>query len=228
VPAAVIARGRLVARDGRLLARVPEPAWSRIFTVRSTRFDRPFQIRAEELELPSGPVPVIALRSAVITALEHRPPADGDLHAVLLDRRGEWITTAAVAGFARDLDGLATTLSTDHQVLGLGRRTDALARAVNRVLARRGGTVLIEGDRIVFELHLPVAGIMSRLSLPEAAQGERELQALLAARGHRFHDPLYTLLFMTADFLPAVRLTGRGIWDVKAARVIRPSRRRRR
>ena len=32
VPDAVIARGRVAAREGRLLARVPEPVWSAIFT----------------------------------------------------------------------------------------------------------------------------------------------------------------------------------------------------
>jgi adenine deaminase len=37
---------------------------------------------------------------------------------------------------------------------------------------------------------------------------------------------VFTLLFMTADFLPSVRLTAGGVWDVKRRRVLRPSRRR--
>jgi adenine deaminase len=69
---------------------------------------------------------------------------------------------------------------------------------------------------------------MSTRSLAELAQSERRLQALLAARGHVFHDPIYTLLFMTADFLPPVRLTADGVWDVKRRRILRSSRRRRR
>jgi adenine deaminase len=47
-PRAVLARGRLVARDGRLLARVPEPPWQRIFTARATRFDRRWRVAAED------------------------------------------------------------------------------------------------------------------------------------------------------------------------------------
>jgi hypothetical protein len=31
---------------------------------------------------------------------------------------------------------------------------------------------------------------------------------------------------MTADFLPSVRLTADGVWDVKRRRILRPSRRR--
>src|SRR6185295_11049840 len=111
-------------------------------------------------------------------------------------------------------------------VLALGRRTESIARAVNRLVRRRGGVVLVDGDRVVFELPLPVGGVMSTRSLVELAQSERRLQALLGARGHTFHDPIYTLLFMTADFLPSVRLTADGVWDVRRRRILRPSRRR--
>lgn len=224
-PRAVIARGRLAARDGRLLARVPEPPWGRIFTARATRFDRRWQVTAEDFALPAGPLPVIRLVSTVITVLEERPLAAGDLHAALVDRRGEWIATGAVAGFAPDLDGLAATLSTDFQIVSLGRRPAAMARAVNRVRELKGGVVLAEDDRIVFELPLPVGGQMSTRPLPELAAAERQLTAHLRARGYVFHDPYYTLYFSTADFLPAVRLTASGVWDVKRSRVLRPSRR---
>ncbi len=226
-PAAVIARGRVVAKNGRLLAKVPEPSWRAIFTPRSARFDRRFRVSPHEFELPAGPLPVIRLTSAVITGLEERPIADGDLLAALLDRRGTWITTGALAGFAPALDGLAATLSTDYQVLALGRRPEAMAQAVNRLLRMGGGVVLVEGGRVLFELPLPVAGLMSRRSLPEVALRERELTALLAARGYAFHDPVYTLFFLTADFLPSVRLTALGVWDVRRGRVLRRSSRRR-
>ena len=78
---------------------------------------------------------------------------------------------------------------------------------------------------MIFELALPVGGLMSTRPLPELAVRERELKALLAARGYPFHDPIFTLYFMVADFLPAVRLSSRGVWDVKRGRVLRPSRR---
>ncbi|OGK76071.1 MAG: hypothetical protein A2X50_16320 [Candidatus Rokubacteria bacterium GWF2_70_14] len=223
-PRAVIARGRLLARDGRLLARVPEPPWREIFTPRVTRFDRPWRLTPEDFALPPGPLPAMRLVSTVITALEERPFAPGDLHAALVDRRGAWITVTALAGFATEVDGLAATLSTDYQIVAVGRSREALARAVNRVVALKGGIVLVDGERVAFELRLPVGGLMSTRPLPELAAKERELKALLAARGYVFHDPIFTLYFMVADFLPAVRLSSRGVWDVKRGRVLAPSR----
>lgn len=224
VPEIVIARGRVVARDGQLTARVPEPDWPAIFPTRSAGLE--FTIEPDELEWPAGPMPVIRLLSAVITAPEERPLAEGDLLAALLDRRGEWMTTAGLSGFATDLDGLASTLSTDYHVLAIGRRPAAMARALNRLRRIGGGIVVVEGDRIVFEAPMPVGGMMSRRPLSEVARAEREFQSMMAARGHRFHDPIYTLLFLAADFLPSVRLTADGVWDVKRGRAIRPNRRR--
>ncbi len=223
-PRAVIARGRLVAQDGRLLARIPEPPWSRIFVSPAARLGRRWRITPQDLALPGGPLPVIRMVSTVITVLEERAPAPGDLHVALLDRLGRWVTTTALAGFAGELDGLAATLSTDYEIIAVGRSREAMAQAVNRVLALRGGVVLVEGGRMIFELPLPVGGLMSTRPLPELAGCERELKRLLAARGYPFHDPIFSLYFMTADFLPAVRLSSRGVWDVKRGRVLASSR----
>jgi adenine deaminase len=101
-----------------------------------------------------------------------------------------------------------------------------MARAVNRLLELHGGVVLADGDRVVWELPLPLGGIMTHADLPRTAGRERELVQHLAERGYAFHDPFFTLFFLSADFLPAARLTPLGVWDVKAARVLLPSRRR--
>jgi adenine deaminase len=226
-PNIVLARGRVAARDGRTLVSVPEPAWSRVFTSPVARLNVAWRARPDDFRLPQrATLPVIRLVSAVITKLEERAPAEGDLHAALVDRTGRWVAPALVAGFADRLDGLATTVSTDFNVLALGRSREAMARAVNRLLAVHGGVVLVDGDRVAWELPLPLGGIMTRLDLPEAGRRQDELHALLRERGYPFHDPFFTLLFLAADFLPAVRLTPRGVWDVKAGRLLLPSRRR--
>jgi adenine deaminase len=86
--------------------------------------------------------------------------------------------------------------------------------------------VVMDGGDVAWELPLPLGGIMTRLPLSEAARCEDELHALLRDRGYPYHDPLFTMLFLSADFLPAVRLSPRGVWDVKTGRVLLPARRR--
>src|SRR5262249_6420823 len=131
-----------------------------------------------------------------------------------------------VARFAELLDGFAATVSTDFNILALGRRPAAMARAVNRLLELHGGIVLVEGDRVVWELPLPLGGIMTTGSLEEVAGREDELRRLLGERRYAHHELLYTLCFLAADFLPVVRLSPRGVWDVKQGRILLPARRR--
>jgi adenine deaminase len=226
-PELVIARGRLAAERGRLLARIAEPSWARAFASPRARLAARWRSRREDFALPSRErYPVLRLVSAVISRREDRALAPGDLHAALVDREGRWVAPGVVTGFADGVDGLASTLSTDFNILALGRSPDAMARAVNRLLDRRGGLVLVEGGEIAFELALPIGGIMSRGSFAEAAEAERAFTAALVARGYRHHDPLFTLLFLSADFLPQIRLTPRGVWDVRSNEILLPSRRR--
>ena len=225
-PERVVARGRLAAEGGRLLARVPEPPWPRVFATDRARLAVRWRARAADFRLPPrAAYPVIRLVSAVITRLEERGPAPGDLHAALVDRAGRWVAPALLAGFADErLDGLATTITTDFNILAVGRRPEAMARAVNRLLAVRGGVVVVEGGEVAYELPLPLGGIMTRGTLADAARWERELTRALADRGYAHHDPLFSMLFLAADFLPAVRLSPLGVWDVKRSRVLLPRR----
>src|SRR3989441_11294953 len=227
-PVTGIASGTVVAEGGRRLARVPEPPWRRVFTSVEARLAVRWRARARDFELPArARYPVITLISSVISRLDERPMQPGDLHAALLDRAGRWIAPGVVAGFAERLDGFATTTSTDFNILALGRRPESMTRAVNRLLDLRGGIVLVDGERIAYELPLPIGGIMTRGTVDEVARREDELRRHLVERGYPHHEPLYTLFFLAADFLPAVRLSPRGVWDVKQSRGLLPSRHRR-
>jgi adenine deaminase len=226
-PRMVIARGRVAATHGRLSVRVPEPAWSRVYTSARARLHVRWRARAEDFALPSRErYPVMRLVSTVITRLEERALGADDLYAAVVDREGRWVAPGVLAGFGAAVDGLAATMSTDFNILAIGRSREAMAAAVNRVLAMHGGVALVDGGRVACEVATPLGGIMAPVSLETAARGEQRLHTALAARGYAYHDPLFTLYFLTADFLPTVRLTPRGVWDVKRSRVLLPSRRR--
>jgi adenine deaminase len=227
-PEVVVARGRVAARDGRVLVDVPEPDWRRAFTTPAARLTVRWRAHSRDFLLPPRPTyPVIRLVSAVITRLEERALAEGDLHAALVDRAGRWVAPAVVAGFGERVDGLATTITTDFNILVLGRRPEAMARAVNRLLDVRGGIVLVDGEEVALEVPLPLGGVMAPGGVLEAAAREDALRAALVARGYPHHEPMFTLFFLAADFLPFVRLSPRGVWDVRHGRVLLPRRARR-
>src|SRR5207245_2099619 len=111
--ATVIGRGKVVATGGRLVGRVAEPPWRRVFSSPEACLTVRWRARPDDFELPGrARYPVIELVSAVISRLQERPMQPGDLHAALLDRAGRWVAPGVVAGFADRIDGFATTTST--------------------------------------------------------------------------------------------------------------------
>lgn len=237
-PETVVARGEVVAEGGELKTSLPTLDWNRYGSrpqfSETLELSDPalYPMRARDVR---EEFPVIDLKSAVITSarrgvglsvsdglvdLADRP---GTLHAALLDREGAWISRAVVSGFADDLEGLASTYNTTTQLLVLGRSPEAMARAAQRVRELGGGIVVAREDDIVYELPLPITGMMSERGFSEMVLENRRLSNTIGEAGYEYHDILYTLLFLTCDFLPALRLTPLGLLDVKSSEVLLPA-----
>ena len=233
-PETVITQGRVVAQAGELCDPLPEIDWDSYGSRPGFAADLDLSdTLLYAYRASSGGIdePTIHLRSAVITerrdawiAAVDGPDCPGEhedlLHAVLLDRGGGWVSRALVSGFAADLDGLASTYNTTTQLLALGRAPYSMALAAGRVRELGGGIVVVRGGDVIFELALPIAGMMSGLPFAGVVGRNRELTRVLALAGYEHHDILYTLLFLTCDFLPALRLTPLGLLDAKSARVL--------
>ncbi len=219
-PVLVVAGGRVVAEDGHLTAALgPAPV------PLTDAFDRPALPRLDaELLVPDGPRHGLRFVNDVIT--EILPPdqaPDGVLSAAVVDRRGRWITHGRVAGVAARLGGLATSFTSGFDVAVLGQDPADMALALRLLADDGGGIVLVERGAVLFRLAFDL-GCWSSQPWAEVVAANRRLAGLLADRGYPFRDPVYSLLFLTFDSLPWIRLTSRGIWDVRRRRVIEPAR----
>ena len=72
---------------------------------------------------------------------------------------------------------------------------------------------------------LPIDGLIVDGSFQKAVDYELELDRHARAAGYPFHDIVYSLLFASGDFLPELRLTPRGLLDVKSRTVLEPAQR---
>lgn len=238
-PEKVIAKGQVVAVKGTLTVELPEIDWDK-YLVR-----KPFSISNSVLEDPdfyryphvddNGSVPVIYSRSTVISKREDiaLPSVNGyadltnhkDLiYGALINRDGKWVSRGILNNFAPRVDGLASTFNTTSELLVIGRSPKSMALAASRVYELGGGIVLVDGDKVVLEIPLPLTGMMTTsTSFEQAVAYQDMLLPALTDRGYPFHDILYSMLFITCDFLPGLRLTPRGLYDVQSHTILNPA-----
>jgi adenine deaminase len=224
-PRLVIAGGKVAAQEGELVEPTPGIDWDSLGL--QLEFREGSWIEDPDLydARPGDDLPVIEFISDVITNLEEPLPEDelpeGYLRAVHLTRDGRWISRALLRNLADELDGFATTATSSGHVLVFGRNPEAMALAASRVRDLGGGITLASGGHIVWESALPLAGIMAPGPFEEAHAVAKELKACLHNAGYPFSDPVYSLLFFTADFLPGPRLTWSGVLDARRGKIVR-------
>ena len=227
-PRLVIAGGKVATREGELVEPTPGIGWDSLGLQLEFREGSWIEDPALYDARPGDDLPVIEFVSDVITNLEEPLPEDelpeGYLRAVHLTRDGRWISRALVRNFADELDGFATTATSSGHVLVFGRNPEAMALAASRVRDLGGGITLASGGHIVWESALPLAGIMAPGPFEEAHAVAKELKACLQDAGYPFSDPVYSLLFFTADFLPGPRLTWSGVLDARRGKIVREAK----
>lgn len=126
-----------------------------------------------------------------------------------------------VRGFGLMRGALASTVAHDsHNLVVVGASDAAMATAVRRLVELGGGQVVAEDDRILAELALPIAGLMSSLSVDEVAEAEAALEAAAHGLGVRLPNPFMTLSFLALPVIPHLKITDQGLVDVDRFEIV--------
>ena len=229
-PRKVLCRGSMVAEDGVLVIE-PFP------TPLANMGDRPFNslpLNAETFQVACrrsfDKIPVIKIVNQTVTAVEEIPLAErngfyqpkGDiLAATLISRDGVLRGQGFVRGFCSGLSGLASTVAHEtHGLLVMGQGAEDMALAAEDVLRMGGGISLVRDGVVQARVPLAVGGVCSRKRVPDLAREIETFHALLADSGCALTYPLWTLGFLTFTSVLKARLTYRGVYDVKAEKII--------
>ncbi|WP_078577794.1 adenine deaminase C-terminal domain-containing protein [Salipaludibacillus agaradhaerens] len=155
---------------------------------------------------------------------EELPPHSDENFMMLCDRHGGWLVATLIKGFANNLYGFASSFSSSGDIILIGKSKQGLLDAFEQLKKQKGGITLIDRDKVAASITLPLGGMMSHLTIDNGlADEEVKLKNALKERGYLFEDPIYSLLFFSATHLPYVRITQKGIFDVKKKRVLFPS-----
>jgi len=222
---AVYAAGRLVARDGKLLA-PREPAagafpdtvrvdWARISLAIPAEGRRvrvigvvPDQIVTEHLTLDAR----IEGGEAVAD------PARDLLKMVVIERHSGSgrVGKGFVKGLGLRRGAIAGTVAHDHHnLVAIGADDRSLLAAARAVADAGGGLAAADGEEVLAVLPLPIGGLMSDRPYEEVGNGLAALLAAAARLGATARDPFMAMSFLALEVIPALKLTDQGLVDVE-------------
>ncbi|HEY6919040.1 MAG TPA: adenine deaminase [Tabrizicola sp.] len=129
--------------------------------------------------------------------------------------------TGFVKGFGLQRGAIGSTVCHDHHNIAVvGADYGDMALAANRLVEIEGGFVVVEGGRVLAELALPVAGLMSLRSFEEVREELVRLRAAATSLGVVLEEPFLQLAFLALPVIPHLKITDFGMVDVDRFEVI--------
>ncbi|KAA0125655.1 adenine deaminase [Methylobacterium sp. P1-11] len=201
------------------------------------------RVTAADFAAPgSGPsTPVIGVVPGKIITLRHDltlPFSGGerriDLHqdvikVAVVERHGRTppgsrgIGVAFVKGFGLRRGAIASSVGHDsHNITVVGADDADMAVAVNRLGEIEGGFVVVEGGRVLAEIALPVAGLMSLMPFDAIRQALVTLREAARSLDVVLPEPFLQVAFLPLPVIPHLKITDRGLVDVDRFVLIDP------
>ncbi len=122
-----------------------------------------------------------------------------------------------VNGFGLKHGAIASTVGHDsHNVCVVGVSDEDMAVAANRMKDIGGGFVVVRDGKVLAELPLPIAGLMSDKSFEEVREALIPLRAAAKSLGTVLQEPFLQVAFLPLPVIPHLKITDMGMVDVDA------------
>lgn len=131
-------------------------------------------------------------------------------------RPGAQPVVAFMKGFGLKHAAMASSVAHDsHNLIAIGTSDALIVEVMNRLIEMQGGQLIIS-DCGTTEVSLPIAGLMSSLSVEQLAPQLLSLRKAAQSAGCSFQDPFMTLAFMALPVISTIKLSDQGLFDVDA------------
>ena len=121
-------------------------------------------------------------------------------------------------GFARGdclkEGAVASSLNHDsHDLIVMGRDPQDMKKAVDTVIDINGGIVAVNNGIVTGQLSLPIAGLMSSLSVEKAARQFVSIREAFEKQGYVHRNTVMNLCLLSLTCMPFLKLTDTGYMD---------------
>lgn len=152
-------------------------------------------------------------------------PQNDVLHIACIERYGKngSIGRSFIKGFGMKHCSIATSVGHDHHnITVVGSNPTDMAFAVNRLREINGGIIIVNGRKVIYEIALPICGLLTEESGDTVAEKLDKMQIYLHEDGCEMDSPYMTLSFITLIFIPFYGITDKGLIDVSEWKIIDP------
>ncbi len=116
---------------------------------------------------------------------------------------------------------MGTTVNLDeYALMVVGGNDEDMALCANVLIREGGGLAVVDQGVVLERIGFPVGGIFSLEPWQEVGTGLKRIHRCLGARGSPFPKPIYPLFFLTFVTLPSLRITDRGLIQVKDRKIV--------
>jgi adenine deaminase len=126
-----------------------------------------------------------------------------------------------LSGSGLERGALASSVAHDaHNLVVVGMSDHDMTVAVERLVELGGGIVAVDGERVVAELPLPVAGLLADAPLADVVARSRACNEAAHELGWTGATPFLTLSFLALSVIPHLKITDRGLVDVDRFEIV--------
>jgi adenine deaminase len=228
----VISKGRVIAEGGRLTIELPAykyPNW----VSQSIHLGHPLQVEDFRLSAPADG----NYTANVIGIIENQAPtkhlqlqvsaSSGEIHtdikrdiakvAVVERHKGTGgVQVGLVNGFGFDVPcAIATTVAHDsHHMIVVGTNDADMVIAANELAKLGGGQIIIRDGKVLGQVELPIAGLMSTERAEVVAREAGTVLNGFKTCGCRLNNPNMQLSLLALVVIPELRISDLGLVDV--------------
>ena len=155
---------------------------------------------------------------------DKRPDISRDLIRVsVIERHGKNgnISNGFVKGFGLRSGAIASTVCHDHHnIISVGANYADMELVINHLSKIEGGIVIASEGKILAELALPIAGLMSTQPFELVQSQLSKLRRIAKNLGVTLEEPFLQLAFLALPVIPNLKITDKGLVDVNKFKLI--------
>ncbi len=126
-----------------------------------------------------------------------------------------------VTGDCIKMGAVASTYAHDsHNLLVIGKNTIDIIEAGNHIINIQGGIATAKAGKVTSCLPLPIGGIVTNAPVESTAAALKLVRSKMVEQGYKHYNPIMSLCTLSLPVSPNLKITDKGLIDVKAGEIV--------